>query len=329
MIIKEVVYSIKKYKIISLSFYILLTLLLILINSLFILTRSLLLEQDKMKTIYEDKAMLRIIDAYHEPKDFTNFLLKSDSLSRLKNFYRDLDKSDKLNYLSHFAQPVYINNTKLPEALGYGHENGYNTSVIIGDSGKEYMFVKAMQMNYDSYSYFNLDVESGRNFDMIDFEDDNTMNVILGAAYKGYYQLGDIISLCYYSEKSISVRVIGFLESSSKIYYQEKADHLLDNYIIMPYINYTNPEDMEEEKVQKRIYFAMINGYLITDNAEIKIQKVMNSVSLIAKEYNIKYTFLGLNRHLLSYQHVTNFLQENIELVYVLFFATSLIGIIL
>lgn len=129
-------------------------------------------------------------------------------------------------------------------------------------------------MNKQVIDFFNLSVSEGSLWNEKAAEDiDGTMPVILGSSYKKLYKIGDVTSINYYN-KPFNVKVIGFMKENSKVYFNNNTEFYLDKYFILPYQDLGNPVLENDELFQQISYFAMINGYVVTDNDPKKYKQL-------------------------------------------------------
>ncbi|MCY6957271.1 hypothetical protein [Clostridium brassicae] len=316
---KELLLYLKKYKVMVAITYLQITIFLILLGAFLSFTDALNYEEDGLKKVYEGKAIYQLIDGYYDEDDFSNFADQSDALVKLKNFYNSLDNADNFQYLTMMNQYVGIQNKNIPETMIEGHETGKNFPKVELD-GKSYTPVKSLQMNQQAFKFFNLDVSKGRKWEEDDFKyKKDAIPVLLGDSYKNVYKIGEKFTINYYF-KDINVKVIGFFKENSKVLYNGEPEFYLDRYIVLPYQNYNTPVSKKDCEFQKITYFAMVNGYVVTDNDPVKIRNMMEDVEVISQMSSFsKYSFVGFNPHLQKYNGLMMVIQENSKLIRIIF----------
>lgn len=262
---------------------------------------------------YENKKIYQIFENYYMPGEFEEFFYSDGALKSLKGFYNALNENKDFKYLAVFDQHVLVNSkdTRIPVSainrLGMGFS-------IIDD--KEFIAMPSMQFNEQTLKYFNLTVSEGNLFTSEDFNSSNEyIPILLGSNYNGYFKIGEKLSINFYGE-NLNVKIMGFLSPNSKIFYQNEIEYYLDDYFILPYINYKEPLTEQESVYQKRMYFSMINGYIVTEDSESEAKSMMDYVEIIANKNGIeKYGFIGLNPHYQQYNGLMKSMQANSKLV--------------
>ncbi|WP_129600108.1 hypothetical protein [Anaerophilus nitritogenes] len=315
MIFKELCIYFKKYKFITSIIYLQITLFLILLGAFYSFFDALNYNEDGMKDIYEGKAVYQLIDNYCEGDKFEEFISHPDALERIRDFYVGLDTADHFKYLAISDQRIGINKKNIPQIMSAGYEQGkeYPDSKI---NGQTYKFIKSVQLNQQAFNFFKLDVSHGRIWTNEDFKDQgNTIPVLLGDSYKNVYEIGDELNISYIG-KEINAKVIGFLKSNSKIFYNEDTEFYLDRYILLPFFKYNDPVSKEDSNFQFFSYYMLINGYVVTDNETPKIRNMMEEIEVLSQITSFKeYSFIGANPHLKQYHCLMMTIQENSKLV--------------
>lgn len=314
MIIKELISFYRRNFKISLLMYVQITFFMVLISCFYSFLYDLDFEKNDMKKIYSGKAIYQIIDNYVNGDDYDKFINENDSLAKLKEFYNGLEKAQSFEYVTVADQHILLDNLNIEDRFVYGYENGKEIPIITMDD-KYYKPVKSIQMNLKCAQYFNLKISDGSMWNENDFYCKEIMPILMGSSYKKIYKVGDIIHINYLN-KNIKCIISGFLEESSKIYYMEQPEFYLDDYIIMPMINYDEPLSSTEENYQIMNYFNMVNGYLVIDNKKDSVYNMMKEVENIALTTGFDgYSFIGLNPHIKKYDDMINVLDENETLI--------------
>ena len=277
----------------------------ILIGTFFAFTGEANYEKSDIEKIYENKAIYQLIDGYHEHDDFKAFLAEPNGLNILKSFYDSLDKADSFQYLAMYSQSIAIED-----------KNGDFSEYASIDNNGQLKRVDAFHINEEACKYFELNVIKGRTFRQDDFVDNgNVLPVLMGADYIDVFGVGDRFSMIYH-EKEFEIEIIGFLQENSLIYYNGDYEFYLDQYIILPFINFNAPETELDESFQKIVYFCMINGYILTEIGNSFTSDMMMELEAISEKtgfYN--YVFLGSNPNIQQYRGLINILNQNYSLI--------------
>src|SRR5699024_710029 len=146
--------------------------------------------------------------------------------------------------------------------------------------------------------FFGMDVSEGRIWNEDDFKDShNEMPILLGSSYRNLYSIDDELIINHYN-KTLTVKIIGFLKENSRVYFNNDVEFYLNKHVLLPYINYENdPTSKTDEIFQQASYFAMINGYIITDDNQSGIQNMIQRIEAIAQKHSVNYSFIGMNPH--------------------------------
>lgn len=244
-------------------------------------------KQNKVEKIYQ-KNYYKMYDNYvgQEEEIFMN---EPDNVVRLKKFYNELCNSTEFSYFTIINQSVYIQNVNLPEQFYYNYEYSQQKQIVdINDENKNYHCLKALQINKSVINEFKLNVnsidkEAIDDWDTINISE-NTIPVMLGANYKGHFDINKTYKMFYLS-KFFNIKIIGFLEKNDNIYYN--GDMLyLDDYIVFPSLNIEElPLDENEKKLQLAMYLQKCSGVI---SSELNAQDIQIKVNEIASKYDLK-----------------------------------------
>ncbi|WP_160037158.1 hypothetical protein [Paenibacillus sp. An7] len=327
MTVRELKFYFKKHKFLSLTLYLQLTLFFVILGTFIAFEGQLDYESNNLHKIYEGKAIYQLLDGYYDGDEYANFVSQSDYLNRLKTYYNQLNNTNDFQYLAMFNHHILLKDTGIPEEFIEGYEQGskkYQENI----DGTPYTAVKSFQMNKQAMDYFGLSVEKGTIWDENEFKDNTILPVLLGSAYQDVYSVGDETTINFYS-KTFTVKIIGFLKENSKLFFNDNTEFYLDKYIILPYRDYEDPTSETDELFQQISYFAMVNGYIVTDNSPSQNQIMMQRVEAISKNSSFGgYSFIGLNPHFQKYRGLMTVLQENKILIQSIFVSTFLLNLI-
>lgn len=285
-------------------------------------------ESKSLQQVYEGKAIYQLLDGYYDGDKYKDFVSKPDYLSKLKKYYNQLNEAKDFQYLAMFNHHILLKDERISGEFIEGYEQG-NSKPQVEVNNNFFTPIKSFQMNKQVIDFFNLSVSEGSLWNEKAAEDiDGTMPVILGSSYKKLYKIGDVTSINYYN-KPFNVKVIGFMKENSKVYFNNNTEFYLDKYFILPYQDLGNPVLENDELFQQISYFAMINGYVVTDNDPKKIQTAMQRIEAIAQKSGMdNYSFIGLNPHFQKYRGLMTVLQEDKLLVESIFIITTSLNLL-
>ncbi len=209
-----------------------------------------------------DYDIYSLVDSFmDDPEGFYAFRQDREKLSSLARFDEGLSSSGCFTFLSVFDQPVTVFDFKGGEEFGYSYGMGYGSDVI-DYGGRSAFNAKAVQLNRAAFDFYGLRVAKGASLPWGDADwNEPNLPVLLGSAYVGAYDLGDILEGDLYGQ-SMRFEVMGFLEEGSSILYQGNPAFGLDYSIVIPY-----PSSFEELANLEGSFggialFAYVNGEL-------------------------------------------------------------------
>lgn len=315
MLLKEIFYHFRSNKIITTLLICQATLFFILLGTFIAFTSEIRYGKENLEEIYDNKSIYHLLDGYYDPDEFSSFCSQADSLDIIKDYYAGLNSAKSFQYLAMFNQPIDIDNSKM------------NNPISNTDGEASTTKLNSFQMNLQAHDYFRLSVSDGRTFSSADFEDNgNTIPLLVGSKYADSFSVGDCIPVIYY-QKEITLKVVGILEENSIVYFNGDPEFYLDDYFVLPYIDYDPPESEFEEWFQKIVYFAMINGYISTENNDTSSNNMMTEVEAISQKtgfYN--YSFIGSNPNFQPYRGLINVINSNYRLVGIFFVLSFLLN---
>lgn len=317
MILREIYYYFKKNKhmIILLVFQV--SIFLILFGTFLSFSSELHYGKTNIEKTYHNKVIYQLLDGYFDPDEFLDFRKKEDSLDILKEYYTKLNTAKSFDYLSMYNQAIGIENT---EKI---------SSTISSDTIDPYQKTNAFQLNLMAQNFFDLQTEKGRPFNKGDFVDKDIIPILIGNDLADTLSLGEQLNAFYYNKK-VKLEVIGVLTKNTFIYFNGDSEFYLDDYIVMPYVDYGMPSSKDDEEFQKIVYFAMINGYPVTDigkSNSINVHNELESISQASGFHN--YLFLGSNPNIQPYRGLVNIINSNYNLVLQLFAVCFLLNSII
>ena len=210
--------------------------------------------------------LFALTDQLVDPGAFHEFRSSTAKIRTAAKFYDELESNKRLKLLSIFDQNLPVANFKGNDAFEYGYGTDMRTQGPHPDESLQgsAVNVKSMQMNEEAFDFYKLAADSGAGIDWeaVNYAD-KTIPVLLGANYKGVYQLGDTFKGNYYSHVT-DFTVAGFLRPDSSIFYQDNFNFFLDDYVVIPYPKSIANFPERDSTFYGILAFAMINANLAT-----------------------------------------------------------------
>lgn len=319
VIVRELLFYYRSHKTENIVLICQMTAFFILIGTFFAFTKDAHYGKSSIENAYKDKVIYKLIDGYHAPDAFEAFRSEPNALSILKNYYDALNNADSFQYLTMYSQSITIDDMNDVFLLESAIDNNTHSKTI-----------DAFQMNEQAFEYFDLNVIKGRLFQPDDFDDTgNMLPVLMGSSYMDIFEVGDQLPAAYH-QKKVTLEIIGFLHENTMIYFNGDSEFYLDQYIILPYINYNAPTTEFDDWFQKIVYFAMINGYIAISPGDSSTRSMMMELETISEKtgfYN--YSFIGSNPNIQQYRGLINILNKNYDLVLSLLILSFLINMVM
>lgn len=318
MIIREMILYYRSHKAENIVLVCQIAAFFILIGTFFAFTSETHYGKSNIERAYKDKAIYQLIDGYSDPDEFEAFRAEPNALNILKSYYNALNNADSFQYLSMFDQNIIVDdmNGAFPEELAV-------------NNSRQLKRVDAFQINEQACEYFELDVIKGRTFQQGDFDENGAvLPVLMGSNYIDIFEVGDRLSATFY-QKEVELEIIGFLRENTIVYFNGNSEFYLDQYMILPYINYNAPETEFDEWFQEVVYFAMINGYISISSGDTYTRDMMMELEAISEKtgfYN--YVFIGSNPNIQQYRGLISILNENYNLILSLLILSFLINMV-
>ena len=213
----------------------------------FLISIMLLFGNASCESGFDDKAMLDDLPAYGFTWRMAEWL--DDSLydeyrhddgqrfQSLLDFSEKLQSSGELTFIPYTTNSVELLNLTIPEKcmVNYGTEFAGESAYEI--EGEPAIAAEAVQVTENFFDLFPVKIIEGRSFtdDDYDFLGRGKIPVILGAAYKGTFSLGDRFEGYYIFDRFL-FEVIGFVENGKAFYSSGDGRPIpYDWYIIMPF----------------------------------------------------------------------------------------------
>ncbi len=235
------------------------------------------------ESVFDDKAMLDDLLACSFTWRMAEWL--DDSLydeyrhddgqrfQSLLDFSEKLQSSGELTFIPYTTNIVELLNLTIPEQcmVNYGTEFAGESAYEI--EGEPAVAAEAVQVTENLFDLFPVQIIEGRGFtdDDYDFLGRGKIPIILGAAYKGMFSLGDKFEGYYIFDRFL-FEVIGFAESGKAFYSSGDGRPVpYDRYIIMPFASISEDSDMG-----RIILLQQICGLITDENGRDHALKQVN-----------------------------------------------------
>lgn len=292
---------------------------LVIMGILFQLQTATVTKESSIKNIYEGKRLYTIIDNYYDADAFYEFRQLSDNINRLGEFYNALVTSTNMEFISIFNQPIYLEQFKGDEQFLYNSQE-FRDEYKLGTTNAN---VKAIQLNPSAFEFYKLKVSYGRTFNWneVNYNGDK-LPVLLGSEYKGVYNIGETLSGNYYG-REMTFEVIGILEPNTFVYYKGDSEFYLDQYLIVPYPELLAPVNKSDFKFEGILYFAMINGDIITT---IDKNRFLKEIKYISDSTGFaEFSVVGISDFTLKYDTMISVIKGNRSLILVMMVLVSIL----
>ena len=191
----------------------------------------------------------------------------------LLSFSEKLRSSEALSFVPYTCNLVEVLNLTIPEqcAVNYGTEFAGKSAYEI--EGEPAVAAEAVQVTESFFDLFPLQITEGHGFtnDDYDYLGKGRIPVILGAAYRETFSIGDTFE-GYYIFDRFTFEVTGFAESGNTFYSSsDRRPVSYDRYIIMPFASIT-----EDSEISRIILLQQICGLITDENGRDDALKQVN-----------------------------------------------------
>jgi hypothetical protein len=264
-----------------------------------------------------DVDLYNLVDAFtSDPTAFSEYRKSPERLERLSRFYSELDRDSTLTLLSAFDQPLTVRHFDAGRAFdaGAGTELGARGEYD-DESGRRVMDVKSLQINRKAFEFYGLHLEDGQtlDWDAVDYVA-GSVPVVLGDAYRESYEVGDDIDgTLYFTD--LHLRVAGFLEEGSSLFYKGDINHYLDDVMVVPYPAELTSLLKDDVYVGGIVAFAMVNADLAAAK-DVDTDGVLAALESIASRTGFhEYTLTDIPGYLVQYGLVKRIVHDNFWLL--------------
>ena len=269
-----------------------------------------------------EREFVSLTDSLHDPSAFEEFTSSPEALARLAEFQHGLGTLTRGTFLSAFNQQVAIQGAPPSPvfAAGPGGERGDPDPYFHDGLNAMAQDVRAMQLNESAWDFFGLKLSDGGraiDWEQIDYSGASPVPVILGAAYRDYYAVGDRVTVGFYNQV-IDTEVHGFLPERSMMYYKGEVNYSLDELMVFPYPSAVRAADLAGDPgvdFYRILLFAMMAGEIALNDGET-VDAIADELAVLAQQSGFSdYLLLGAPDYLTQFRLVRNLVAGNQELV--------------
>lgn len=266
-------------------------------------------EKDEyISNMYSNTKYYSVKDNLYDPDQFYTYRQNGDNINKLGQFYNALISSEKFNFISSFTQPIPIENFS-------GHQQFlYNSQEFIDSNSNMILNVKSIQLNHTSFDHYGLKTEDSQqlNWNEVDYKSGH-VPILLGSNYQKIYKINDKLKGNFYGN-SVEFTVQGFLIPNTFIHYKGNTEFYLDDYIVLPYPNQCETVDAKDFEFEGILYFAMINGEIVSKTSEKELISEIKRISDSTRF--IDFSIIGLPEISVQYRELLSLINENQKLLY-------------
>jgi hypothetical protein len=256
-----------------------------------------------------------------DPDAFEAIRRDQHELDEVASFVDRIDDEPGFDFISSFDQPVTVHDFRGDDRfdVGYGTEYALNGKYQ-DESGRSVQDIKSIQLNETAYEFAGLSVQDGEpiEWDAVDWGS-GQMPVLLGAEYRGVYELGQHLTGAVILQEQ-ELEVVGFLEPDSAMYFRGEANHYLDDTVIVPYPPTLagldrGVLDRLDPELFGRLVFQVLNADLAVDRS-LDFGGVVARLDEIGDDTGFRsYTLLGVPTYLVQLSLVRQLIHDNLVLV--------------
>lgn len=188
----------------------------------------------------------------------------TDAFGQMQSLRNELEVNDNFTYIVQSDQWLEVDSPEMSEIFLVGYENGDVDGSVYEYEGHMRYAVKTLQVSASFFERYAIAVNEGEIFSKEDYQyqENQTVPVILGAAYQEFFELGDVIKANYLFE-NMQFQVIGFLDNTA-FFYDWNGNEMssCERYILMPaFLN------LPENDFGKRALLQFFSAYIESDES--------------------------------------------------------------
>lgn len=208
--------------------------------------------------------------------EFYSYMDNTSKLfQQLQAFQKELREEDCFSYIIQSEQCLEVTKPEIEDIFLEYYEEGEAEYSVIEYEGKSVYVPKTLQVSEKFFEAYSIQADEGKLFSKKDYQynQNQTVPIILGSAYKDFFKLGDTIE-AYYLGPHLKFQVIGFLDASS-FYFRWNSDELIscERYIIMPAF-----KNLPDNKFGKRALLQYCTAYIESEKSYDQIYKKIQTL---------------------------------------------------
>ena len=207
------------------------------------------------------------------------------------------------------------------------YDSGLNEGVITDHQGYAWYNIKALQLNENAWEMFPLQISTGRGFGSFDFAtvfEDRQIPVLLGNAYVGIHDIGDIFSVIIESVP-FSFEVVGILEPNQRTFILA-YDYFVDEHIVFPAFMLGEPIDEDEAFLKPFIYSRRsLETNLFVEDTPEAIDEMERVIHAAASVLGIPYYLSHLDFLMVYHMELNHMIQSHLTVIYLLFISSLIL----
>lgn len=235
---------------------------------------------------FEGKNLYQLTDQLFGDKE-TAFFSTDQGFKILNKFNNTLSSEPRFAYYTATWQPIGVADFKGDSSFDPNYENGTTTSTHEYNN-KLFSAVKAIFISEEVINLNHLQIDQGRAFNKEEYtykENTKAVPVLLGSGYRGTYHLGDTMHIFIYL-KELECQVVGFLDSSQKIMTANQPEVILDNYILLPTLKFSDGlvdsllRNPDNKLFIKASLLAKANSLILSESSPLEIRNILDEIAV-------------------------------------------------
>ena len=190
-------------------------------------------------------------------------------IQRIQSFLKKLQHEQDFSYVMIYNQFLELEQ-KVPDIFLDGYEFGDTESSIYEWKGETRYYTKCLQVSESFFEEYNVEISEGEGFSQEDYtlKEGKVIPLLLGNAYKDFYQLGDTFSGEYLFE-AFTWKVVGFLDEKTFFYNTATGSfESCERYMLMPALTTQGTDEFS-----KLCGICQLSGEIISDKGYPNVQK--------------------------------------------------------
>lgn len=213
-------------------------------------------------------------------EDEQDFRSKDDHIARLKILLDSIRNDDRIAFFDRHENPIELFCSDIPDIFLDGYESGYAEDNRFLADGRDISRVKCVWVGDKIWDEFGIRFARGEKWENAE-EDGDVIPVVLGSAYEGLFEVGDVfngLTPTRYEYSGVTFKVCGILEKDQTMI--GSFDYInLNRYMLIPLpekrVMPSTPEQCIE---QYTTYICKLNGLVKTTLSANETQRILNDL---------------------------------------------------